>query len=63
MTSQEQQKKPSKWGTILAILAVLWLVGTCMGENEKPKSDAEFYEEYLRNHPDVWNNMQYKLTH
>jgi hypothetical protein len=47
------EKKKSKWGTVLAILAVLWLVGTCMEKKEKPKTDAEFYEEYLRSHPDV----------
>ncbi len=57
------EKKKSKWGTILAILAVLWLVGTCMEKKEKPKTDAEFYEEYLRSHPDVWNDMQRNLTH
>jgi len=57
------EKKKSKWGTIIAILAVLWLVGTCMEKNEKPKTDAEFYEEYLRSHPDVWNDMRRNLTH
>ena len=44
----EKDKKKSKWGSIIAILAILWLVGTCVEKNEKPKSDAEFYEEYLR---------------
>jgi len=55
------QKKKHR-GEILVILAFLWLIGTCVNGNEKPKTGADFYEEYLRIHPDVWNDMRRNLT-
>lgn len=58
----EDEKKKKKWKTILIIFAVLCIVGQCMEKEEKPKSDSDFYKEYLESHPDVWNDMQRNLT-